>query len=565
MSKPTISFSVVYCEDNNIDREEGRKMFSDIQKAYPDMLNYEIIDFPELEGKIVSSSFSCDLLILDYRGSDDKKPATPTDTAGMRIIRLNATREAGEIPVVIFSAYFEKAGSRVIQEMKEGYNFSTIPKSQMPFKGFADLKKHILNAMVMDETIPFNFTVETETYALRRTFQLVGKSHLHQIISKLSLAGDAPSLPKISAVVGGLSGAVIVELLQEKTKIGFVRVLIKLANSKKYLADYDALKKEYEAAKKYYTLFPRILVNTIEYQWLETDDETVGGFVMAKVENNQTLYDLLIDDCEAGVITSVLDRLFVGDNSLKQHYDERKDVAENTWTAIFEGFEDRALRVKDAFEEMNPLIPAGRGIEGVFAEMMSLIDYEQWPDTIPKNIDWHTSNFTLCHGDFHAKNVLVQGEQDLAPVLIDTGSLGPAHWTTDLTRLIVYLFSRGIDACTTFYYDTLEMEQIEGIARNIIKGEKIQVDSLGWDDARKENNSGIIHALDWMVENRKEIYESFYCEFEFQLALMKWFLREFYRQQSPPNRRVIALLAACDCFIEAQKSVAGMKPQNEHA
>lgn len=564
MNKSTKTFSVVYCENNKEDRSYGEKIFKEIQADYPGSLSYTLFDFLELEKQISLTTFSCDLLILDYRDEKDERITDlkhAYDTAGMRILKQNNARTNDTIPTVIFSAYIEKdVGARKLQEMLDkGFSFSVITKSELGIEGFEDLKNFVLTRMVENEFIPFNFKIELETYALKKAFDIIGKANLHQIISKILLAGVKPSLPKISAVIGGLSGAVIVELLQEKTDVGFVRVLIKLANGRKHVADLEALKKEFIAATKYYCQFPRILVNMIDYHWLETADKTIGGFVMAKVEDNKTLLDLLRSVHEESKIHVVLHRLFLGDNSLAKHYDTRRDIkSSHDWKFIFDGFGDKLLRAQNSFIELSALIPERNKTESIFNQVVSLINNMQWTISLDEGHVWHTTNLTLCHGDLHAKNILVQGNIDMAPVLIDTGSLGPAHWTTDLTRLIVYLFSRGIDAGTAYYYDTHEIGIIAGIAKNIIQGEKIQLELLNWDDKRKQNNMGIISALNWLVDNRRNIYPSFYCEYEFNLGLMKWFLREFYRQQTPPNRRVIALLAACDCFEEAQKSVTAM-------
>lgn len=573
MNQKQNKFHIVFCDDKDCEHDYFRDLIEDILKKYPNSIDFQAVFFSDMEQMIKDKGNHIDLLILDYWGPDDENQAKRSDEnipAGMKILNLNSTRRERAIQTVFYSAQIEReVNSFDFDKIRQNYPFveARIHKTMMPREGQERLKKIIIDKLLASGMIPPNYVINHETYSINKNISNIKKSRLIEIIDQLKLGGNNP--PEIKEFgKGGLSGAIILELLPQGSSNGISSTILKLAVNPGRPPTYT-LKQEHDRAKQYNDKFPRSLTNNIHNEWYSSSDENVCGFVMAKVDHAITLYDFTTkNNYNLSLLEGILNELFLRERTLKQHYESKICPEEkHNWKRIFEDFDDRLLQIRDSYDELSPLISSIDGYDSAYTQLMHFLKNKTWPIVPFDEVKWPELPLTLCHGDFHAKNILVQGTTDLAPVIIDTGSLGFDHWATDLTRLIVYLFMRGIDAGTKHYYDIQEIDSLAEISKIIIEGNPICLDCIDWNDERKNKNKHVIEAINWIVLHRKEIYAYFYneynCEFEFQLSLMKWFLREFYRQASPPNRRVTALLASYQCFEKVKISVESIIQKTE--
>lgn len=566
MNKEINQFHIVFCDDDQNERDCINELITGIQKKYPNIIDFRSVDFPKMEEIIKNKGEHIDLLILDYWGSDDEKSESKSKNgkpAGITILNLNGTLRAQKpIPIVFYSGHIEEeVASSDFKELIKIHPFviDRIAKTMIAKRGQKELEKFIINKLLETSSIPPNFLIDHETYSIKQNIAFIKNNRLIEIIDQLKLNNDEP-IRITEFGKGGLSGAIILEL--GGTADNSSSTILKLAVNPDTSAT-QMLKQEHDRAKQYNDQFPRSLTNNINGEWYTSSDGNVSGFIMAKIDNSLTLYDLVVDNIsDFCTLENILKKLFLEERALKSHYESKRNSKEiYNWEKLLVNFDDRILQIRDSYNELYPIIESIGEFDDIFKELTQFLAKRSSLNSSSHNmIKWPELPLTLCHGDFHARNILIQGTENLVPVIIDTGSLGFDHWATDLTRLIVYLFVRGIDAQTKYYYDIHEIKSLSSIAVTIIQENQIHVDSLSWDTERKSKNDLVIQTVNWLVAHKREIYKCFYetynCEFEFQLQLMKWFLREFYRQASPPNKRVMALLAAFHCFEEAKNQLS---------
>ena len=237
---------------------------------------------------------------------------------------------------------------------------------------------------------------------------------------------------------------------------------------------------------------------------------------------------------------------------ISTHYKKNRNDNEHVkFKRIFKTFDNsiKYSMVKKAINELNPIIESNDDFDFDKHDILTLIINKKY-----KNIDFEditeTKNTVLCHGDFHSKNILVQGE---SPVIIDTGGLGYDYWTSDISRLIVHLYIEGIDAEKYDFFDLEKIQHNFKIAERIINLKKIELDNVD-----NVNDSYII-AINWLVTQVEEIYNDLFSKWEFQLGLLKEFLQISYRTRLPASKRSLALLAAYQCLIAANDEIKDTK------
>ena len=194
--------------------------------------------------------------------------------------------------------------------------------------------------------------------------------------------------------------------------------------------------------------------------------------------------------------------------------------------------------------------PHGTNNIDVFRKICIDYDFENLNPT--KNLsDRYKKELVLSHGDFHAKNILVQSE--IRPIIIDTGGLGYQYWVLDIARLLVNLFINGLDKDSINYFDLNRIEYQLILSEKIINIQPIEI-------IEGDKNFNIISSINWLLSNIEEIYCNYFDLYEFQLGLLKEFLQISYRVDTvPPNKRALALVAAHMCLIKANDNILKSK------
>ena len=123
--------------------------------------------------------------------------------------------------------------------------------------------------------------------------------------------------------------------------------------------------------------------------------------------------------------------------------------------------------------------------------------------------------------------------------------MGYKHWSTDICKLIVDLFIRGIDIDDYKYFSLSTIEEWCPQAKQLIKGIELS----------NSKPDGFRIAINWLVANAKNIFPQ-YEQWEFQLGLALQFLKSSYKTMTlPPGKRVVCILSACSAIIEANNNI----------
>jgi hypothetical protein len=332
-------------------------------------------------------------------------------------------------------------------------------------------------------------------------------------------------------MTSGLSGAFVLKLIK-----GTSVDILKLSK------EVSKLKIEHQNAKKKYSLFPPRFIVPIREDEFESNDKKVFSILIKEVSDSITLFDFIKTN-NKDTIENILKNLFIGKYALEGHYKKNRNSSYN-WNKIFEKLNIyKFILIENAYEELKPLLSEFENFN--ITEIKNLvIDGRHLSMDITKTTEKLIKESTLCHGDFHSKNVLVQGDQ---PVIIDTGHIDYYNWSIDICKLIVDLFISGINANSKEFYDINKISSNLETVQLIIDQKEIPLDG---------NNDNFIIAINWLIKHCSEIYEDLYTIYEYQLGLMKEFLQISFRVASiPPNKRAIALIAAYNCMGSANESL----------
>ncbi len=243
-----------------------------------------------------------------------------------------------------------------------------------------------------------------------------------------------------------------------------------------------------------------------------------------------------------------MEELFLNNNSLKDHYKKRRVLEKKKFDFIFDKFDYRIIRVKKAVNELSPLLNNFPEENFCFADIESAI-LGSYRYINKSNLlgEHYQKQLILCHGDFHGKNIMIQGTR---PILIDTGGLCYNYWCSDISRLIVHLFIVGFDINTINYFNIDRIKQYLKIGDQIINMEILPTD---------DKNNGYIHAINWLIMHAKDIYDDLFDKWEFQLGICKELLQISYRVDSiPPTKRATALLIAHRCILAANSGLESL-------
>jgi len=400
-------------------------------------------------------------------------------------------------------------------------------------RGNEELKERIGN-IINSKYVSSNdvYISDKDDYLLEAEIRAIGEKNIIEILSKIQNHYSIHNKFNIDRMSSGFSGAAVFKLsFDAKTFV------LKVSNDK------DVLREEHEKSKSLYMKFPSIFRNNIIAKEFET--EKSYGILIENVHNAGTLFNWLqLSDQQE--IEKFLKTLYSNLNGLTSHYKNNVDTGEHVkFPELFRKFQRNYAQVTIAIKELKTLLDLYYSdfdesdlknlvLNGIYKK----IDKSSLTDAryLKYNI--------LCHGDFHANNIMVQGS---SPIIIDTGGIRYDYWCIDICRLLVHLFVVGFDKNTFKFFDIAKIPKMVEISKKIIRLDTLELDG---------ENDGYIQAINWLLNNVESIYDGYYCKWEFQLGLCKEFLQMSYRANSiPPNKRVVSLIAAYECILSANESL----------
>jgi len=498
-------------------------------KLYLDELNSKFVN---LEIDVTMTNFSTviselnhdyQLLILDFFDGNVQK--------GDRILNHNSLK----IPTVIYTS---KAESEQVDYNKLESNYPFLKKYLPKLRTGENLKDFVISFIFSEGLLKKSYTLYNENdIFLHNSIRSIGENNFNELLYQLTDEYFTTGEVIVHRMTSGLSGAALFKLENNKSFS-----ILKVSREK------EKLKKEHENAIAFYNKFPNRFINHINPKEYYSFDKTILGIIIKEVNSSETFLDFILNEkTNIDGIEKFLSELFLSEQSLKTHFLNNRNTNEKDWTYIFNKFDNLKFSlIKLATKELQPLL-------NHFYPGFNVIDIKNLVvnnsyGNLDKNelIDKkYQKLLVLCHGDFHAKNIMVQSSK--LPVIIDTGAISFDYWCMDICRLIVYLFIQGFDSNSVDFYDIKRIEENIDISEKIISQNKIQLDN---------KNNKIITSINWLIQNCKEIYGNLFSDFEFQLGLMKEFLQIAYRVDTvPPNKRAIALISAHKCMIMANDKI----------
>ncbi len=520
------SFRILICEDDNSDQINIGLHISTIKRK---LNGYDIISkivnfseiFDELKGEY-------DLLILDLFDNVSKIDK------GSNVLMHN--EGMNKIPTIIYTSTADSLGFDLVNE-KMKYSFLIDKFTKIPNSG-EELINFLIGYVFTKRSLLYYKLYNENDEKLKLSINYIGKNHFNYILfqfkEKYNISEDIVIYPMAS----GWSGAVLFKVYSSN-----YYYVLKLSK------DISSLKSELEKSIRLYNSFPTHLINHINPEEFYSFDNLVFGFAIKNVENSIPLLSFILDKSNSsGALEEILDELYFKSNALKEHYSSKKKDKKD-WTTIFEKINDGKIQsINSSYKDLEPIIEKYYEKIDVDEFRRLCINHDSKNLNPTKQLDEkYKKELVLSHGDFHAKNILVQSKE--RPFIIDTGALGYQHWALDIARLITSIFIFGIDSGKIEYFDLERIRYSLELGNKIIRKESIEIHE-------GEDNYNILHTINWLMNNVETIYETQFSLFEFQLGLLKELLQISYRIATiPPNKRALALMLANICLKEANNNV----------
>jgi len=521
------SYKILICDDSKAEREDIQLFLGQIFRHSPDInLELKAVSFDTVNEELEKNY---DLLILDLFNEN----AEQYKDTGIKVLMRN--QNINSIPTVVFTSAGDSLGFDEDQ-MKIKYSalLKKITKVHNSYDNLVDFVKAFIIGNSKNEGHYKLYNLNDISLSL--SIRLIGKNNFTYIMYQI-FEDIEKQIILVYPMTSGFSGAVLFKL-----KYGNKISILKLSN------DIEALRKEHENAVNLYKEFPNHMINHIESKEYSALDNKVIGILMKNVEDSKTFYDLIMSSYIGKTeIEKYFAMLYLDGNSLKDHFSNKRE-GKKDWTAIFDNMDERKLAMVDkSYKELNIIINEYYADDSIdINDFKNLLLNKKYKNLNIENLldVKFKKSLVLSHGDFHAKNIMVQNER---PVIIDTGLLGYKFWSLDICRLIANIFIMGIDKNNINYYELSSIKKDILIADLLLSRNEIPLDGV---------NDNAIIALNWLIEHVEEIYGDLYTLFEFQLGLLKEFLQVTYRFESvPPGKRTLALIVANKCMIAANENI----------
>lgn len=155
-----------------------------------------------------------------------------------------------------------------------------------------------------------------------------------------------------------------------------------------------------------------------------------------------------------------------------------------------------------------------------------------------------------CHGDLHAKNILVR-LHDRQPHLVDFSERSEKHWASDFAQLCANLLIRSWD------YGVESHEW-----GNLKRWQQVLHQWLFSTDAGPvvdDRNNTIWACLVWIRDNFEDIWRAIHGDdvslWQFQLALVVEFIKLAGQLDVCPPKRALALVATHDVLSQLENTI----------
>ncbi len=504
--------------------------------------------------------FFCDIYV------QHKDRAESSDT-GLVLLRLAKTE--GQVPVAIGVSNgplqdIQRFSTKMMGEVDVGradkFIFKQTLRGQEGLHQIEDIA-HLLDTkglLVYEGKLVFEDTWG-EDFRLAAVLETIGEQTLLAAASHFSSAEyDEVS---ISSLQPGLSGAYVLRAAfkGKNEDLGSRQVLLKVSR------DIGKLRTEIDNYREWIEN-RRAIESRLCVPFLPGDQPiSVRGWGILGAhfsKNSHTLVDWLAEsNPSSNEIDNVLSELMLGDGLANTYSSSRKkiddcSIARAIHTHLLSNF--RAMSIKLAIREFGGLIKKHWCEPGEFDEDLLLNFIVECrvgtlgDASLPKK--WLRC---FSHGDFHARNVLVETTLTGArPRIIDFGNLRDAVWATDIVRLIVDLTLSG--------WGTRD----ESHEWNSLRDWRPLIDLLEGKAAKAkaitaaQKNS--LHAVSWLRSRAFQIYgieEDSYHQAQLSLALSAELMRAAYRREDlPPPKRAFGLVAACYLMRAADRLFRDSRP-----
>ncbi|NIJ55428.1 hypothetical protein [Dyadobacter arcticus] len=450
-----------------------------------------------------------DILILDMYDSNNRQ-------VGEHV--LEKIKSLGlNIEVLVYTTGSLSSGLIDYDELHDRYAYiGPILKSVRA----SELKRQVRRIALSKFLTTELFSYDVDDIGLEANIQSLGKSSVRDLVFQIKQKLDYQDELSLESFQSGLSGAVNFRL-----KFRDRSFILKISKDK------PSLKTEIHNASELYLRFPARFRTNIAPIYYE--NEEILGVLVEEVKSSETLFKWLQKNPDNDKIDFFLNELYFR-NGLKDHF-IANNAAPEKFYFIFEKFSFSGFNlVQTAISELKPILDAFphdfdpvQLRNFIVGGSFRTLGKQDSSGVITKK------PLVLSHGDFHARNILVQGNR---PTLIDTGGIKYDYWCNDICRLIAYLFIVGLDHGCYEYHDISYLTQQYLTGKRIVDRMMIELDG---------RNDGTIQGINWLIVNVDTIYPNYFSLWEFNLGFMKELLQLSYKTNSiPAHKRALALFVA---------------------
>jgi hypothetical protein len=471
-----------------------------------------------------------DLVILDIENGDGEPHK------GFELLNEIITTYKNSIPFLIFSRHSNFIENVMEFQKKYDLKIKFLNKSKRGTPEYRENVKLDLEFLLDLNNSSVTISAENDFKTLAAV-NTIGLDNLQKIIgtykgTKTFITDDNVS---IKAITPGLSGAFVLEV-----KFKNISKLLKISHDKeKILLEYNNL-------EKYAVYLPSAI--KLDYENVDPNKFSADGWYCIFyefVEYSTTFFDFLHKNVDDTIIENILSDLFSSSRLVKLYKNKQEyDIAVNE--NVCEDLNPtRNSFISNAINYLSPILNEHAEYFNI-GTIESLLQHKSYKDISALKISSPKSSKMLSHADLHSDNILVDGRG--RPIVIDPGNLSYKHWAFDISRLIVDLCLRGINYNSIEYFDTNSIEsEYTVIIKNVIQKNSVPI--------MQGSKSGFIVAINWLIEHLETIFSDDYSLWEYQLSLTVEFIKASYKNAIlPPNKRALALIAACIALEESNIS-----------
>jgi len=519
------------------------------EEAFTDMFVRECLKKYSIEIGDISFHVKADDFISDIKRTKydliiiDLKDQNGDESKGLELIQHIAVTSNVNVPILVYTKIWDKKSEVLRFKSVKGLNIAIFNKAITKVAEYTNNLEEILVGLLNLKSVEL-ILIPHRDLKTQNALSNISLHNLEQLISNFlkQKNKDVPKQIEVKSLTPGLSGAYVLQITMDN-----IIKLIKITNN------YEQIKKEYDNLIKYSELLRSIF--KVDFANIPPDQISYKDWYSIFYEyvpKSKTLFSWLTsnENLSENEITKVLSFIF-SSNGILNLYENKKEkeninIVDNILIDINNSRKDLIF---SAIDELIAIINENEKyydkaiIEGIFL-------HKSYKNISDVKIGDPLSNYYLCHNDLHSNNILIDSLNN--PILIDFGNIRYKNWSSDICRLIVDLFLRGIDYSNIKYFDIYKIEEWVQKAILLIKDENIP--------KMNDSNDNIICAINWLRSNAKIIFMEKYVEWEFQLNMAVEFIKSCYKSLSlPPGKRALSVICASESIKEANKNILTSK------